>query len=222
MAEIIENAFQMAVVAICLAVTVIEVLRTKRRAWIILMLFYSELFIGNLYWQLYMAFYGDYPLFPFASELCWDVAFGFLLLLARSFSRGRIGIKKDPILLLIPVFTGGWAIYYMNWGQIADNIVCAVLMGALIMRSVYSINSMKGKYTGAERVNPSTRKLFVAILLFCTAEYLSWTASCLFDGNTFANPYIWMDFLVTVACTFFIPAVKACDIEAYASLPGED
>ena len=220
--EIIENALQMVVAGACFFYSVIETMRTKSRAWIILMLFFAELFLGNLYWQLYLAFFGENPQFPFQSEFCWDVSFGFLLLLARCFSRGRISIKKDPVLIVIPIYTASWAIFYMNWGRYADNVICAILMAALILRCVYSLKSIKGRYEGAESVDHSTVKLYMAILLFCTAEYLSWTASCFFFADSFKSPYIWADFMVTISFVLLIPAVKACNPGAYGSLPGED
>ena len=222
MVEIIENAIQMVVAAGCFTYSIIEVLRIKNRAWIILSLVYAEIFIGNLYWQLYLAFFEAYPQFPFAAEFCWDVALGFLLLLAKGFSRGKISIKNDPILVLIPIFTGVCALFYIRWGQYADNIICAVLMAAIMLRSVESLRSIKGKKQEGERVSASTKKLFTAVLMFCTAEYLSWTASCFFEGDSILNPYIWADSLVTITLVFPITAVKACDKDAYESLPGEE
>ena len=221
MVEITENAVQMVVAGLCLTYSSVTAIRTKSRAWVILVLFYAEVFVGNLYWQLYLAFIGGHPAFPFASELCWDVAFGFLLLLARSFSRGRISFKKDPVLIVIPIYTALWAVFYMQWGQIVDNIACAILMGALILRCVYSLKSIKGRYPDAEKVSASTKKLFIAILLFCAAEYFSWSASCFFDGSTF-DLYICGDIMVTITFSLFIFAVKACDKDAYSGLPGEE
>ena len=223
MIETIVNTFQLAVGGVCLSYSVVKCLQTKSRGWILLSLFYAEMFLGNVYWQLYQAFYDTIPQFPFVSEFCWNMSFAFLILLVTLYSKGNVSIKKDPVLAFIPMFTLGCAIFYMTFGQIIDNLVIAGLMAALMMRSVYGLKTINGRspYTGNE-ADPRAKKLFITILCFCTAEYLTWTASCFFWDDTIKNPYYWFDTLMTITLIFLVPAVKACDSPKYSMLSGEE
>ena len=200
----------------------------RSRSWILLLFFYAELFMGNLYWQLYLIFINGNPLIPFVSEFCWDVCLGFLLVLVKRYSKSRVNIKKDPVLLIIPVFTVGMAIYYMQWGQIADNIVVAVLMAFLLLKCAYGLKSIwgKGYYAAARKEDPTgsdpaLKDLYRITLLFCAIEYLSWTASCLFDGDTIANPYYWCDIALSICMVFFIPALNRCETKKTIVRQGE-
>ena len=117
-----------------------------------------------------------------------------------------------------PGFTVGMAAFYMQWGQIADNIAVAVLMTLLLLRCVYGLKLIAGKgyYALARKENPegfdpAVKGLYQSMLWFCTIEYLSWTASCFFDGDTIANPYYWCDIALSVSIVFLIPALNRCD-----------
>ena len=220
MVEIIENALQTLVTGTCLAISAFKYLQTKSRGWILLLLFYSELFLGDLYLQLYLLFFEGDPKFPFVSEFCWDVGFGFLILLVSLYSKGRHSIKKDPVLIIIPVFTVGFAIYYMTFGQIIDNIVVAFLMAVLILKCVYGLKSIDGKYA-VNAEGPRAKHIYLTALYFCAAEYLSWTASCFFKSEDISNPYYWFDILLTIILIFFIPALKKCDTPEFSMLQEE-
>ncbi len=228
MTEAIENAFQIFIAGGCLIYALFKAMSLRSRSWILLMFFYAELFMGNLYWQLYLIFINGNPLIPFVSEFCWDVALGFLLVLVNRYSKGKISIKHDPVLLVIPVFTVGMAIFYMQWGQIADNIAVAVLMTFLILRCVYGLRMISGRgyYASAREKDPkgsdpAVRGLYCVMLWFCTIEYLSWTASCFFDGDTLANPYYWCDIALSISLLFFIPALNRCNIKKNVARQGE-
>lgn len=220
MIELIENALQILVAGACLAVSAVKSLQTKSRGWILLLLFYSEIFLGDLYLQLYLLFFEGDPKFPFVSEFCWDMGFAFLILLVTLYSKGRPSIKKDPVLIIIPVFTAGFAIYYMTFGQIIDNIAVAVLMAVLILKCVYGLKSIKGRYV-ENTANSLAKHIYITTLCFCAAEYLSWTASCFFKSEDISNPYYWFDTLLTINLIFFIPALKKCDTPEFSMLQGE-
>ena len=228
MIEAVENAFQIVVAGGCLIYSAYKAMSMRSRSWILLLFFYAELFMGNLYWQLYLIFINGNPLIPFVSEFCWDVCFGFLLVLVKRYSKSRVNIKKDPVLLIIPVFTVGMAIYYMQWGQIADNIVVAVLMTFLMIECVCGLKTISGRgcYASAGKEDPTgpdpkVKGLYRITLWFCAIEYLSWTASCLFEGDTLANPYYWCDIALSISLLFFIPALNRCETKKTVARQGE-
>ena len=218
MIESFENAFQLIVAGGCLIYSAIKAISNRNRVWILLLFFYAEIFLGNLYWQLYLIFFNMSPIYSFVSGFCWDVSFAFMLLLVRYYSKGSISIKKDPLLLVIPVFTAAMAVMFMQWGDIAENIVTAVLMAALILRCVVGLKEIAGKgayapagKTGIYEADRSSAYLYRAILCFCTANYLSWIASTFFFEESITNPYYWFDTAITISLVFFIPALNRCD-----------
>ena len=45
------------------------------------------------------------------------------------------------------------------------------------------------------------------MVAYCLIEYIMWTLSCFFDGDTLANPYLWFDALYTVCIALIFPAL---------------
>ncbi|MCR5767017.1 MAG: hypothetical protein K6G45_00800 [Lachnospiraceae bacterium] len=218
MIESFENAFQLIVAGGCLIYSAIKAISNRSRVRILLLFFYAEIFLGNLYWQLYLVFFNMSPIYSFVSGFCWSVSFAFMLLLIKNYSKRRISVKKDPLLLVIPVFTAAMAVMFMQWGDYTENIVTAVIMAALILRCVVGLKTVAGKgayapagKTGIYEADRSPRFLYRACLWFCTANYLSWISSTFFFENSITNPYYWFDTVITISLVFFIPALNRCD-----------
>ena len=50
--------------------------------------------------------------------------------------------------------------------------------------------------------------IYLAVLVFCAAEYSSWTASCYMDNETITNVYFMFDTLISVSFLLMPPALK--------------
>ena len=209
MIESMSNLLQTVVLGLCLFWSLLQFLRWKDRAWALLTLFYTSTFLGTLYWQLYLLFYQRMPFF-YTSELNWYTAFLFLCLLLHQVAQPEERQERYRTLWLIPLFTGGMMIFYMLWGQIVSNLVAAALMSQLLWNALRGLLWLRDRQDRAA----GNRGLYIVTLLFCAAEYASWTTSCFSGGivNTLFNPYIWSDFLLTLCYPIFLPALgKAVD-----------
>ena len=172
-----------------------------------LALFYFTFFLGDLYWQLYIVFYdGASPEF-YISEFGWYTSYLFLLILLIYINteiNKRWRHRFDPLFMLIPAFTIGMCIFYMQWGDYLSNMITAVLMMGLIWHAFYGLKVLRGR----PRQENERRMLFLVTLLFCGTEYALWTSSCFWMGETVLNIYYWFDILLSVSFVLFLPALR--------------
>ena len=199
MIETIENAVQLGVALILAIASAGLTYRRKSKAYGTLALFYAAIALGDLYWLLYLGFYRVTPQYSYISEVAWYAAWLFLLLLLRQV-QGERPISRHPLLWLIPVFTGGMCVFYMRWGDYVGNLISAVFMTLLLWRA------LPGCFA-KERGSSAKRWFSIAVVAFCLVEYIMWTLSCFFDGDTLANPYLWFDALYTVCIALIFPAL---------------
>lgn len=196
MIETSENAVQLGAAALLALVCAGAAVRQKKEAYGILALFYAATALGDLYWLLYLAFYHVTPMYSYISEFAWYAAWSFLILLLRQ-EQEDVRRGRHPALLLVPVFTGGMCLFYMRWGDPIGNLVTAVFMTILLLRS------LPGCFGGSSAKKP----LYRAVAVYCLIEYSMWTASCFWSGDGIANPYLWFDALFTVCIVHFFPVL---------------
>ena len=132
------------------------------------------------------------------SDLSWYASYIFLYMLLRHAAppEGARETRFPP--WLGPLFAGGMAAFFMQWGEIASNLIYALLM-SLLLFSVIRRFLDKNQYRAQQ-------PLSLVILVFCLLEYALWTSSCFFKGDGPENPYYWIDFLLTLCFVFFLPA----------------
>ena len=209
MIETIENAIQLIATGLCAVSALWHAARSKERAWALLGLFAGIFFLGDLYWQLYLVFYDETPMF-YISEFSWYTSYLFLLLLLIYINvENSPGWKfrLRPVYLCIPAFTFGMCAFYMTRGDYLSNIVVALLMTGLIWHACYGLQ-MAQKQNGGSGSPDHGRMLFILILVFCAAEYGMWTSSCFWAGDTISNVYFWFDFLLSITIVLFLPALR--------------
>ena len=156
---------------------------------------------------LFIVFYdGASPVF-YISEFGWNTSYLFLLLLLiyiNTESNKKWRYRFDPFFMLIPAFTIGMCIFYMQWGDYLSNMVTAVLMMGLIWHAFYGLKVLRKRpEQGMER-----RTIFLVTLLFCATEYALWTSSCFWMGETLLNIYYWFDILLSFSFVLFLPALR--------------
>lgn len=210
MIETIENAFQLALIAVCLALAVIYTVREKPRNGTLLVMFYGSYLLGDLYWLLYLLFYGDNPSIFYIPDLSWYAAYGFLYLILQRLSTKEERQTSCPAAWLTLLFTGGMGIYYIIWyisngyndGYIST-AVSAVLMSLLLFHSVRGLAYIRSHPEAGRR-----RMLYIVTVVFVVVEHLMWTASCIWTEDTPANPYYWFDVMMTINLALFLPAFR--------------
>lgn len=205
MIESIDTAVQLAVLGVCFVVSGRRASRTHRREWGFLTLFYSTMFLGDLYWQLYILFFGGTPQF-YISELSWTAGdlFLLLLLLETGAALPGEGKKRNPLRVLGPLFTGGMCLFFMHWGEYVYNVICAVLMGLLLWAAIGMLPFRTAEEAGRGKPNGTA----LITILYVLIQYALWVTSLFWLGDALNNPYFWIDLLQTLTYLLFIPAVR--------------
>jgi hypothetical protein len=197
MTEFITNGFQITVAAICAAVSLIRGAGLKSRSYILLTLFFGTFLLGDLYWLLFYLFYSKTPNPSFIPDLSWYSSYLFLIILLVRTKDRKAGEKHSVLLFAAPLFTVAMCLFFMQYGEYLSNIVIALLMGLIIW---HALDGLLLSFKGS--MSPAFRPLFILALVFCGLEYLLWVSSCIWESETFANPYYWIDILLS--CTFFL------------------
>ena len=81
MIESVENALQLLVTGICAVISAYKAVAFRSRTWALLLLFSGAFFLGDLYWLLFMLFYGETPYYSYIPDLSWYTSYLFLFLL---------------------------------------------------------------------------------------------------------------------------------------------
>ena len=205
MIDNIENGLELVLTGTCTAAAMYRAYAGGRRIWVLFGLFTGVYFLGDLYWLLYLVFYHTIPNYSFIPYLSWYASYLFLyLILLQTVGRAKV---YSRLLWLIPAFTAGMAVYYMQWGSYFSNIVSAVLLALIIRQSV------KGLMLPGERQSAG-KKLCSLVLLFCAMEYASWTASCFENGSFLYNLYYVFQMVLTLCFPVFIPVLRKAEAEA--------
>ena len=202
MIEIGENLLQIDVTVVCLFVSVGRAVRTRGNAWILLSAFYGCWVLGDLYWVTFLILFESTPAYRYVPDFSWYSSYLLLFLLLRQllpqYSRRISGVLP----WVGAVFAAGMCVFYMQWGSILSNLICAVLMSMLLLGSISGLTRLRGGDRG--RYGP----ICSAVLLICLTEYIAWTVSCFWEGDSFANPYFYADTLVTLSFVPFLFAVR--------------
>ena len=202
MIEIIENIFQLIVTGCCGVYGVYKSISSNRREWLLAGLFSFAFFSGDLYWSLYILFYGDSPQLSYISEFSWYASYLFLIMLVQVSMTPEQKRMNYRVLLIVPVFVIGMCIYFMTMGDYVSNIITALLMGILMYYSLQGI--IYHKYDEEGR-----RCIFISAFLFCIVEYVLWILSILWiGGDTVLNPYYWCDMVLTISILMVLIALR--------------
>ena len=207
MIEMAENLIQLLVLIFCFGMTCYQFTRRSSKVWLLLSLYYLTMLMGQLYWVLMLVLLHRSAMLDYVSESTWFAAYLFLFLLARHLLPEGAVPTRSAALWIGPVFTACMAVFYMQWGKIMSNISTAIAMGLILQNVTRGLLLTRGSSARQYAV----RRGFLAILSICIAEYALWTASCFWSGETFANPYYWLDLLLTISMFFLFIAVKGAE-----------
>jgi len=202
MIESYENGLQIAVLLVCLLFSISRAALKKEKAWILLSFFYGSWILGDLYWEIYLIFFQKTPSLFYVADFSWDASYLLLYLLLRQVLPQGAQRVRSVLPWLGAVFAFGMSVFYMQWGEILSNLVCAALMSLLIVTALQGLLFLRE--TGDRR----QKWLCLAVLLFCLLEYSLWTTSCFWKEDNLSNPYYWADILLTLSFPVFLPAVR--------------
>lgn len=207
MIETFINLVQVVVLTICAGISLYTAFRKHSRTWTILFFFYGTYLLGDIYWQICLFYYGSTPEISVVSDLSWYAAYLFIYLLLST----QVGKdkpvqrnRKRYVAFIGPVFTVLMAVFYMNWGEIASNIVYAVIMGAVLYTAISCLLNAKCEQDSKYNIKALSNVSIVIVLL----EYGDWTFSCFWDIPVMQYAYYASDFLMTLSFPLFFAAMK--------------
>lgn len=211
----LENALQVVALLICVLISVSRTVKWHSRTWTILGFFFGSWALGDLYWMFCLLLFDTTPAVSVVSDLSWYASYIFLYLLLRQTAPPESPRERRLMPWLGFVFTLGMAIWFCSfyiywneeqgyhfilWDKVLNNLICAALMGLLLFSSIRRL-------LDRERY-PAQRALCAAILIICLMEYALWTCSCFWFDDSLANPYYWVDFLLTASFFLLLPATR--------------
>ena len=208
MIEKIENSVQLLVVAVCFGITVVRFVRTKSRNWELLAMYYGNYCLGDLYWLLFLLFYGSTPNLTFISDLSWYAADLALLLLLNHVAIPGERTERSKIPLLFPLLSVGMFFYFVQGGNLLNNLLSVFVMAPLMHHAARGL-----VYYRKQHLQTRNRLLYCLALFLCLAEYGLWTISCFYWSDSIDNPYFWLDGLITLCIPMLIPAVNAVGVQ---------
>ena len=94
MIETVVNIIQLIITGVCSGIALFNAVRTEHRAWTLVGLFSGIFFMGDLYWLLFLLFYGETPPYSFIPYMSWYASYLFMLLLLVTV---KGGIRRRPV-----------------------------------------------------------------------------------------------------------------------------
>ena len=161
-------------------------------------------FLGSLFWTLFQAFYGETPRF-YIADMGWYSSWMFLTLLLIQIRHPDLAAQRYILPRYTPVFCGGMGVFfYIMNGEFFPNLITSLIMSMLAYHAISGLIFLRGR-TDSER---NKRFFYILVIVYILVEYTLWTLSCVWRGDTSANPYFWVDFLLTVCCAAMLPALR--------------
>ncbi|MCR4727517.1 MAG: hypothetical protein K5796_02530 [Lachnospiraceae bacterium] len=108
--ESIDTVIQLIATLICVIISVMRALATKKRAWVMLFFTAFIYFLGDLYWQIFVVVHGHIPEYSYIPYLSWYASYLFFILLLVEVRGERDKRKESPVLWPVPAFTVGMAV----------------------------------------------------------------------------------------------------------------
>ena len=211
--ELIVNLIQIVALCLCMAYAIYQTSVRQSRKWLLYALLTAAFVLGDLWWILYLALY-DQTFNSMIPSISWAAVFIFLIILLRECEDKAKDMTDTRVLWLIPVFTGGMCIYFMQFGSYLSNIIDMVLMTLIMWNALKGgLLFRRGVPTEEIATEGSSKGIFQAAMMYCLFEYAMWTISCLSYDNPLRSLYYVFDVLVTVSIMMFIPALRKAERE---------
>ena len=206
MAENLGNMVQIAILCACTFYSLFRMVGSEHKEWTRLFYCFGSFLMGDVYWQVCILFEKESSPISYVANLCWYTSFIMLLLTEMMIIRANqneeavMSPAARYIPIIGPVFTVGMAVFYMQLGDYVNNVICAVLMGALLFVAIRSFFLELD-----ENKKHSVRIFCGMVILYVFFEYGAWTASCFYESEFMDKVYVVFDYLMTFSFPVFIP-----------------
>lgn len=191
--ELIDNLFQVSVLAAVSLAAVILTIRHQDRRFMVLAFAYVSFMLGTLYWVLYLAIIGNVPQVFYVSEISWLASYLFFLSL-------QILRTKNMTI-------------YFNWpSAVAAFVIAVLVMGvgmlgpSRFVSGAFAATVAAYTYLTVFRLlntKPSS-KVDICILLCIILQMLLYIVSCFMPDFTHFNLYFAVDIILTIMLTVLL------------------
>ncbi len=215
--DTMENVVTLLAVILGLLYALFNYIRTPKRGWLYLSVFFLTHMLSDYYWTTYTLIMGDNPdVSAMMAYFGWNVGYLFLFLFCMDM-RPKYSKGYFHPLMLIPIPLGVIQFFlYIQYGGIFNNLWEGTLV-TLIM--VFSLQVL-ARYFCAKNPDTPFPAVHMALLLVSVFEYGMWTSSC-FDWPSVAlNPYYYFSLAEAFTLILFGPAAKKSYSDV--SLPQSD
>lgn len=204
MIELFDNIFQLIASLLTTVGAGIMFSKYKQQAYLLLTCFFATFMLGSLYWTLHYFLFSYTPQIFYVSELAWSASHMFLLTLVHTLAGPDEKKFKHPALWLAPVFCISQLVIYWFHADILLNTLISALVTVIMWQALRGF-----LYARRQSGKPRDRQYFhLVILAIIVLEHGLWTTSCFWMGDTLANPYFWIDFLLTATLLSLLPATR--------------
>ena len=192
MIEVLDNVLQLAILALCLALSFMHFSSSRSDERLMTLGFFGCSFLGLAYWTAYLLVFGTTPSYFYVSELAWVASYVFLLMLVAALDERRSPCPPVPaawfaVGVMVPLF----ALYVMH-GDVLLNLADCSIMAAI------GFFAIRGLATPPIDGPEGDLRLHVAVLSWWVLQLAVWTASC-FWGADSLTPYIVSDVALSLA-----------------------
>ncbi len=203
--DTMENVVTLLAVILGLLYALFNYIRTPKRGWFYLSVFFLTHMLSDYYWTTYTLIMGDNPdVSAMMAYFGWNVGYLFLLLFCMDMRPEYTKGYFHP-LMFIPIPLGVIQFFlYIQYGGIFNNLWEGTLV-TLIM--VFSLQVLL-RYFCAKNPDTPFPAVHMALLLVSVFEYGMWTSSC-FDWPSVAlNPYYYFSLAEAFILALFGPAAR--------------
>ena len=192
--EIIDNAYQVTVLFICMLLSAWLGIRKKNRGFIMLSFGYGCFMMGTLYFVLHLVIRGVVPQVFYVSEISWIASYLFM----HTYQIVRYRIKKIRIAK-IPVICGAGVLIASMWSGIFGPVFLTTGTFAMVAGVIVSIAVFRILY---EKEPHGVCYCMIVCVVLEVALYVS--SNFIHDYTKF-NLYFLIDFVLTIVNVLLLP-----------------
>ncbi len=197
--ELYTNVVQLAVCLVSAIWMTVQAFRYGRTVHILMAGFTDTFALGTLYWVSHQLITTQTPDTFYLAEISWMAAPLFLLCMECRGGQGMSPRRWHPAVVLVYLVGAGLTIYFTIDG--GDALANLLYKGVTAVCFAKALNHLLHGDGGG-------RSLHLFCILFVVVEWALWLAECIWQGDSWTNPYFWVDNLLTLTIALVIPAVR--------------
>ncbi len=197
--ELCTNVTQLIICLVSAIWMTLVAARYQRMIHILMAGFADTFALGTLYWVSHQLITTQVPDAFYLSEISWMAAPLFLLVMELRSAR-LIPKMKPQLGVMLVYFVAIGLTTFFTW-EGGDGLANVMYMGVTAICFAKALVNLR-------HGDPKGRSLHLFCSLFVVVEWALWLTECLWQGDTWANPYFWVDNTLTLTIALLIPAVK--------------